>query len=68
MSGAKSKRNCKYTKKLNKVKIYYIKVRAYIVHRCEKVYGNWSEIKKVKYYHLNVENMFCKNSDNIIWR
>ena len=48
VTNANAKRNCKYTKKLKKGKIYYIKVRAYVVYRGEKVYGSWSKIKKVK--------------------
>ena len=43
----KAKNNCKYTKKLKKGKTYYIRVRAYAVYRGKKVYGCWSNIKKL---------------------
>lgn len=44
----KAKNNCKYTKKLKKGKVYYIKVRAYVIYKGAKVYGSWSNIKKIK--------------------
>ena len=35
-------------KKLKNKKTYYIRVRAYAINRGKKVYGNWSNIKKIK--------------------
>lgn len=37
-----------YTIKKLKKKTYYIRVRAYVMVKGKKVYGNWSKIKKIK--------------------
>ena len=35
-------------KKLSKKKTYYVRVRAYVLNGKKKVYGKWSNVKKVK--------------------
>lgn len=37
-----------YTIRMLKKKTYYIRVRAYVMVKGKKVYGNWSKIKKIK--------------------
>lgn len=35
-------------KKQKDQKIYYIRIRAYVVANGKKVYGSWSRVKKIK--------------------
>ena len=35
-------------KKLKKKKVYYVRVRAYVVNMDQKIYGSWSKVRKIK--------------------
>lgn len=35
-------------KKLKKKKVYYVRVRAYVVNMDRKIYGSWSKVRKIK--------------------